>query len=273
MSLLDQLKQEVDSRKKVEELRQQQIQERENFYRTEMLPRMVNVYNYLDELVKTLEYLDRDIRADYYISGIGEFNDLRQSNYRLSVDSTQNMKRILLSFQCEKEGEKTELVVKGEKLIEQQVSNLLGAKLEFDQKIRHNVGGRKKESTFIVRHFIPIALIIEADVDTSEYMVRIHNLPKLGSTKQVLPALEMNDTFMDSLGRFVLRMDDLFLRQELSKEALNDIRRKLAHEEKRRAKELGEKPPPSVITYEEEEGILNKVKGKFGRLFSGEEEL
>lgn len=268
MSLLEQLRQEAEQRRQIEAALQREQERKNRYYREAILPKMIETYNYLDELVKTINYLDRDIRADYRLPGVCEFNGLRQSNYRLSVDSTAAMKRITLSFECKGESE-SHLTVSGDRLIEQQVSQLLAYKLVFSQKLNTDTEDRRKETTFTIKHYVPVAMIVEANEENSVITVRVHNLPSLGVSRQTFKPEQFSFDFIDRLGRFVLRMDDKFLRQEISPEKLKEIRRKLIREEKRRARELGIKfvPPLHLVN---NEGVLTRIKGKIGRILAGE---
>lgn len=271
MSLLEQLRQEAEQRRQVENALQREQERKARYYKEEMLPKMIETYNYLDELVKTINYLEREIRADYRLPGVCEFNGLKQVNYRLNVDSTVAMKRITLSFECKGEGE-SDLTVTGDRLIEQQVSQLLAYKLSFNQKVKTNVEDRQKETVFTIQHYVPVAMIVEANEENSVITVRVHNLPMLGVSRQTFKPEQFNFDFIDRLGRFVLRMDDKFLRQELSPERLKEIRRKLIREEKRRAKELGIKFVPP-LQMPAQKGFLHRIKGGLRRILAGDNRL
>jgi hypothetical protein len=255
--------------KRLEHERRQEQDRKAVYYREVIMPRMLDIYNYLDELVKTIEYLERDIRANYRIESICEFEDLQQGNYRLSVDSTLAMKRIVLSFEC-KSDQVTEFTVQGDRLIEQQVSALLSNKLDFSQKFKHNTEGRRKETQFIIKHFVPVAVIIEADDQSGMITIRVHNLPGLGMTRQSVKPEEFDNSFIDRLGRFVLRMDEQFLRQEIPADKLKMIRRNLIREEKKRARELGVKMNPELI---DDDSVLQRIRGRIGRILGGENQL
>lgn len=269
MSLLEQLREEAEQRRQVEVALQREQERKNRYYKDAILPKMIETYNYLDELVKTINYLDRDIRADYRLPGVCEFNGLRQSNYRLSVDSTTAMKRITLSFECKGEDE-SHLTVVGDRLIEQQVSQLMAYKLVFSQKVNTDTEDRRKETTFTIKHYVPVAMVIEANEEHSVISVRVHNLPALGVTRQTFKAEQFNFEFIDRLGRFVLRMDDKFLRQEISPEKLKEIRRKLVREEKRRARELGVKFVLPVHMAHSNDGFFSRLKDRIGRVLTGE---
>lgn len=269
MSLLEQLRLEAETRKRVEQEMRLEQDRKAIYYRDIIMPRMLEAYNYLDELVKTIEYLERDIRANYKIETICEFNDLQQGNYRLSVDSTLAMKRVVLSFEC-KSDQVSEFSVRGDRLIEQQVSALLSYKLDFSQKFKLNTEGRRRETQFVIKHYVPVAVIIEADDESGMIMIRVHNLPGLGVTRQTVKPEEFDFSYIDRLGRFILRMDELFLRQEIPADKLKMIRRNLIREEKRRAKELGVKVNPDLI---DDDSVLQRIRGRIGRILGGENQL
>ncbi len=262
MSLLEELKQEADHRRKEEEVLLRDAERKEKFYREHTLPRMVKVYNYLDELVKAIVYLKREIYANYKVEGVGDISDLLQGEYKVSTDSTHNMKRVAVSFVCSK-NEIIEFDVKGEKAVEQQVSYLLSHKLDFEQKRKRTLNASVSESRFTLKCTIPVTIALEVNVEKAEVYLKIYNFDGLGLNQRTVKTEDIDDSFMDNLGRYVLRQDENFLRHELSRDELARIRKNLMKEEKRRAKELGVKPREFHAQEEEKnEGLLKRVRGK-----------
>ncbi|THB63441.1 MAG: hypothetical protein D6B27_12205 [Gammaproteobacteria bacterium] len=264
MALLDELKQEANKRKLSEEARAKEIEQREQYYRNDILPKLIRVFNYLDELVKAIIYLQREITVSYQITGVGELQGLLQDNYKVSVDSTQAMKRVALSFVCDKD-EDLEFEVKGEKLIEQQVSFLLSHKLEFDQKKKRNLRSNVTESVFKLKKRVPVSIAMEADIDNSQIILKIHNFSSLGLIQRTLEVDEITDEYLDRLGRYIMRQDQSFITNELSEEALKSIRDKLRREEKQRAKELGMRVQQlREERIKQDQGVLDKARGRLG---------
>ncbi|THB70356.1 MAG: hypothetical protein D6B28_09560 [Gammaproteobacteria bacterium] len=262
MSLLDELKQEADHRRKEEEVLLRDSERKEKFYREHTLPRMIKVYNYLDELVKAIVYLKREIYASYKVDGVGDIDDLLQVDYKVATDSTHNMKRVAVSFRCFK-NDTIEFDVKGEKAVEQQVSYLLSHKLDFEQKRKRTLNASTTESRFTMKCSIPVTIALEVNIEKSELYLKIYNFDGLGLNQRTIKTEDVDDKFLDNLGRYVLRQDETFLRQELSRDELARIRKNLVKEEKRRAKELGVKPREfHQLEEEKNEGLLQRVRGK-----------
>ncbi len=264
MALLDELKEEANKRKTHEETQLKESEKRDEYYRNSMLPKIIKVFNYLDELVKTITYLEREIVVDDKVDVAGDLTDLIQGEYKVSVDSTQSMRRVALSFACQKD-ERIEYSVKGERLIEHHVSYLLANKLDFDQKRKRNLRSNITESVFNLKAFVPVAISMEADIDNGEIILKVHNFYSLGTVQRTNQVDEITDEYLDSLGRYIMRQDESFLRHELSEDALTKIREKLNREEKRRAKELGMRVQQLHTQKEKEaDGVLEKVRGKLG---------
>lgn len=262
MSLLDELKQEADHRRQEEQVQLRDAEKKEKFYREHTLPRMIRVYNYLDELIKTIVYLKREIYANYKIDGIGDIDDLLQIDYKVTTDSTHNMKRVAVSFRCFKR-DIVAFDIKGEKAVEQQVSYLLSHKLDFEQKRKRTLNASVTESRFKLKCSIPVTIALEVNLEKAELYLKIYNFDGLGLNQRTLKTEDADDSFLDSLGRYVLREDDKFLRQELSNDELTRIRRSLMKEEKRRAKELGVRAREFHIREEKDnESLLKRVRAK-----------
>ncbi len=262
MSLLDELKQEADHRRQEELVQLRDVERKEKFYREHTLPRMIKVYNYLDELIKAIVYLNREIYASYKVDGVGDIDDLLQIDYKVATDSTHNMKRVAVSFRCFKK-EIIEFDVKGEKAVEQQVSYLLSHKLDFEQKRKRTLNASVTESRFKLKSSIPVTIALEVSVEKAELYLKIYNFDGLGLNQRTLKTEDVDDKFLDKLGRYVLREDDKFLRQELSRDELTRIRKNLVKEEKRRAKELGVRAREFHVQEEKENaGLLKRVRTK-----------
>lgn len=262
MSLLEELRQEADHRRQEERVQLRDVERKEKFYREHTLPRMIKVYNYLDELIKAIVYLNREIYASYKVDGVGDIDDLLQIDYKVTTDSTHNMKRVAVSFRCFKK-EIIEFNVKGEKAVEQQISYLLSHKLDFEQKRKRTLNASVTESRFKLKSSIPVTIALEVSIEKAELYLKIYNFDGLGLNQRTIKTEDVDDKFLDKLGRYVLREDDTFLRQELSRDELTRIRKNLIKEEKRRAKELGVRAREFHIQEEKDnEGLLKRVRSK-----------
>ena len=105
MSLLDELKKQAEAKQTQEQIDKQRRAELEARSRNDVLPKLTQIYSYLKELLKQLEILQADVRADYNLKGYGNLTGLRQQGYELLTDSRENMTKLSLGFYCVGEGE------------------------------------------------------------------------------------------------------------------------------------------------------------------------
>ena len=100
MSLLEDLKKEAEAKKEKElEAQRRQEQALEEF-RTEVRPRLAQVFTYLSELVEHLNFVHPDIQVSYAIKNYANLENLRQSGYTVHADNQGDLKSISLSCEC-----------------------------------------------------------------------------------------------------------------------------------------------------------------------------
>ena len=96
MNLLDELKKQAEAKQTQQQIDKQHQAELMARSRDEVLPKLVQIYSYLKELLKQLEILQADVLVDYNLKGYGNLTGLRQEGYELRADSRENMTNLSL---------------------------------------------------------------------------------------------------------------------------------------------------------------------------------
>lgn len=86
MGVLEQLRQEADQKKSSEQQEVELVQQHEQLYKTQILPKMQEVLKYLLELIEHLNYLEVPIQVAKYSAKYPELGVLAQKDYKINTD-------------------------------------------------------------------------------------------------------------------------------------------------------------------------------------------
>ena len=246
MGLLDELKQQAEL-KRAELARAEAEQEaRHAAYRENILPRMRRLFSYLSELAEHLNYVDAPVSVSYPIKTYDTLRDLRQRDYKVRADSMEGMKRIDFSFECAADGH-VQFEVENKLYIERLEEYLTSARLNYVcnkfKDSRHNVTSAR----FRIDNHVPVSLVFEVDVDKGMIRTEIRNHSGLHVDRFTVDPADIDDDFLEELGKFILRQESRLFRLEISEEERQRIRERLKN---------GGKAPPE------------RKRGKSGNGFS-----
>lgn len=233
MSFLDELRQAADEKHRREVAEQEDHVRREAYYRDIMRPKLEFIYSFLAELAEHLNYVGREITADYQLEGYGELEGLRQGNYAVSADSRRDMKNVALSFECRGEG-MVRLPMVGKHAIRRYNEYLLNNHLTFDNQIDRGGSRLEMTSTFLIENRVPVDFIFLGDVDHSRIQLTVRNFDRLGARVLSLAPESVDEAMMDRLARYVVRDDDSFLQLDITEDQRRKIREQVEAEQRQR---------------------------------------
>lgn len=127
MGILDQLRKQADEKKSSEQKVVDQKQIQAQRYKSEILPKMQEIFAYMQELVKYLNYLEVPVQVGNYSSRYPDLGTLMQKDYRISTDGfggladIEKIRHIDITFYCEGEGT-FEYIVRTKVDIEHEIS-------------------------------------------------------------------------------------------------------------------------------------------------------
>ena len=159
MGYLDELRKQAETRQAEEQVEQELREQREAFYRVEILPRLESCYSYLSQMVEHLNYVKPDIRVSYQLKGYGPLTDLNQGDYEVKVDSRRNMQQILLRYSCRGE-EPVEFSVHGKKAINRYIDYLRGTGMAFQHRETMDSSHTVTDARFVVQWLLFFDLIL-----------------------------------------------------------------------------------------------------------------
>ncbi|NOQ15260.1 MAG: hypothetical protein GQ583_12390 [Methyloprofundus sp.] len=232
MGVLEQLRKEADQKKSSEQLQLDQKQQRERVYKIQLLPKMQELFKYLQELVEHLNYLEVPVQVENYSLRFPKLGTLAQKDYKISTDGyggfsdIDKLMQINVTFYCIGEGE-FKYVMTGKGTIEKEIAYLHAKRLSV--RIQKMPGLNNEETAkFFVKRLIPVRLRFEVDYDNSLIKVIINNYTNFSTYIESWQANDINEDFLDVLARYLLRKDSEFIKPEISDEHREALRRKLA---------------------------------------------
>lgn len=219
MSILDELRQKADAKKKAQyqlEIRSTQL---ENTYQDVILPKMQFLFDNLSEMVKYLNFLEEPLPVRHYSPIYPQFGTLFQKNYKINTDGRmgmadyQRLMQINVSFTCEAENNFS-YVVSPQAAIDKEYSFLFERGLQFQQKHLRV----QDQALFIVERKIPVRFQILVDYAASTLRVAIFNHENFQTFHKTVLAEQLDDQFLDAFLSYFMRRDKRFISPEITEE-------------------------------------------------------
>lgn len=254
MGLLDDLKKQAEAKKATEQQAALTQQELEKYYQDNIHPGMLNIYNYLNEMISHLNYLEHPTIARYPFLPGNQLTELTQGEYKAVIDSTNTTKDITLSFEC---GFAKDLIVdvEGKDRIESYSDILKEYKIKFERRDEKDADYKLVRSHFRVIGPVYAMVNFVGDIEKSCVNLFMRNIERPGLIKHTLKPEHLNDDFMDRLAKYLIRESDDFLKLDIDDSAKDEIRKKLQEAQQQREQELME---AEQRIREEEEAEKNK---------------
>lgn len=248
MSLLEDLKKEAEAKKEKElEAQRRQEQALEEF-RTEVRPRLAQVFTYLSELVEHLNFVHPDIQVSYAIKNYANLENLRQSGYTVHADNQGDLKSISLSCECTGD-RKVGFEVTSEALMTRETDYLREVGLTFARREhrgeRRNITG----ASFKIEPKVPVVIRFDLADDMRGIVLTVSNLDVLETRRYRLPYQKIDRAFLEELGKAVLRQPNAFLRLDISPDDRQKLRQQLDRPTRKRLNKVA-RPEWSVVSGE-----------------------
>jgi hypothetical protein len=223
--LLDDLENEAQRRKLTADGAQQRKAAREEFFKTQIEPRMTALGDYLTKLVANLKVLKPDKPWRYTLPGYGEIVAHSDHDYELAQSSQADGREIRLTFACSVSQSETPVVeVEGIKVKALSATfqryNLSGQ--TFDAK--KGPQGEILSAKFRARGRIPLIATFRADADGTVLKMSFRNFEALGEVLKTVSLGQLNETLFDDIGRYLFREENHLFREELPTDYREQLR-------------------------------------------------
>lgn len=236
MGLLDDLKQQSESKKVLESQENLKKEQAEEFYRTKVQPVLTHIYTHYSELTKHLNYVKPDTRARYKINVAGAEAEFQQAEYKVQVDSTTDTNYITIRCVCSRPTD-IEFIVDDPSAVNKNKNFLNEHGLNYQLYPRNN---GEPGARFTVQAEITPELHFTGNRDKGTITLAVVNFESLGRRTRVLQIADVSDQFLDGLDRFMIRENNDFFKLDMDEKAKEEIRARVQAEQRKRVEELKE---------------------------------
>ncbi len=165
-----------------------------------------SIHSFLHDMVEQLYLVDSDIRVDYSIPEVGTISALQQGRYELQA-VTRGETEIQLSYHLFKDGD-SRFEVSAD-VAEMLQHGLRENGLWVVSEKNAAQGGAL--APLVVKSQIPVRFIFQEEFSDGTLRLRIENYETPGSQQFVLQPDQVNDAFLDEMGKYILRMKNGFM--------------------------------------------------------------
>jgi len=259
MGLLDELRKQSTDLKKSnadEAARQQALLEH---YQASIHPAMTSIYAHLNEVLEHLNFVKPTITTPYTLTASGEKRELTQHSYSIKTDSSEQMKQIILTLVCSNE-DYIEFDVDNKKNIEKHIEYMQHYKLPFTSQQYRDDSHELASASFKLQCKVKVTILIEGDIENSCIHLKFNNFQDMGLLKRDVQAEQVNDDFLDDMGKYLVRESTDFMKLDLSSKDRKRLKQKVKQEEIRRKREMLE----ADRKHKEQQAQEAKNKSMFG---------
>ena len=230
MGLLDELKQEAQSKKARDGDDQDTTQADTERALRQLEPKMKALYKYFNEFTEHLKVVSPEVTGDYLLEGLGTLTKLQQGEYNLTTDDPKSIQKFTFHWTCSRPG-RQEFKIDNPIIAEKHRETLWNYNLKFNKRDLQNGAG----SVFVVDAYVPVSCEFEADAEKKVIRLKLKNLGALGIISHTYPPDKVNEEFMDEFAKCVLRRPNRF--DELSGEKMSDTLRQRIRENVKKERE------------------------------------
>ena len=239
MGLLDDLKNQAETLRAQEQQGEAGPGDKTEYFENEIHPRIKEIYGILKEMTENLNFIKPETTVQYPIYPGGEKQEFRQGKYNLIIDSPQQIKDIKLT--CKAELDKpVKLRVKGEDNVNKLMELLASYKIQNKRKDYNDKSYKLTHSDIAIEGPLNISIQFIASDDSSYIQLLLGNFEGPGVIKRNIEAKNINQDFLDKLGRYILREDNKLFALDISEKDKQAIREMVEKERAKREQEIAE---------------------------------
>ena len=239
MGILDDLKNQSDDKKAIEEREKQRQIELNEYYQKSIHPKMLQLYTFLNEFIEHLNYIKKLTKVSYPIAPDGSLVEFEQSDYKITIDSTKAITDMNLRFSC-KLNEMLVYELENSERILSYTDVLHSYRIDFDRIDTKDNNYDLISAKFKIKGPISVNIILQADIQTSSINMLLSNFEKPGASKHIYKERHITEEFIDDFGKFILRENLSFLKLDIADEHKEQIRQKIQADLQLRQQEIEE---------------------------------
>ena len=245
MGLLEDLEREAQLKQEDDRLAAAERAEQAEYFRSQVRPAMAQIFGYLKELTRHLNYLNRQIQVRYTIPRYAVLEASIDPDYKITVSKDESQIRIQISLEAKISKESAPVVeLQGRQTLEDMESFLSQRGLSAKQSTHYDDAGEICGASVQVFGKIQMRGIIDAVVNSPTICFQFTNFEILGASSREIRPEQIDDLFLDRFGRYMARQDDAYLREDLDTGVRDSLRAQIRRNERLRWAELSREKDP-----------------------------
>ncbi len=255
MGILDDLKSQSEAQKAKEAKEKQEQENLLKIYQENLHPKMLQLYKFLNEFVEHLNYIKTETPVSYPVNPDTSDLEFKQEDYKVTIDSANEVKEINLRFNCTL-NEPVIFEVENSERILRYTDLLQSYRIDFERTDNKNSNYELISAKFKIVGPVPVNVILQGEVATSSIHLILNNFEKPGFSKHTYKERHITDEFIDDLGKFILRQNPQFLKLDIADDHKEIIRQNIEKDMQQRQYELDE--AERLLKLEEEKQSAKK---------------
>ncbi|MEM9533523.1 MAG: hypothetical protein AAGA23_21560 [Pseudomonadota bacterium] len=260
MSLLEQLERQARERREQEEKETAEATEKSEFYRAHTAPAMRQTFEYLKKLSKHLEYLDHRQTVSYHVPHYGDVKAEIEPDFTVAL-STEKGHRSEIKITATGHIDRAK---SPETTLNQQQSEVLDSfvrdySLHGEKRVMKAAGGEPVGATYRIHGQILLLGKIKASVKNDYIEMEFVNYGGLSQHRRRADPRNVDDDFLDKLGKFLVGEDLSLFAETLPSGMRNQIQQTIREDEEAKRLEMLEY---EIQQLEAEEARASGIGGK-----------
>jgi hypothetical protein len=213
MSFLKRLSEQAQQIKGEEAKLAQDVEVRKERYARITLPTMQALKDYFNELANLLKVTKPEVRATYNLPGYGDFQTILHPELTVKDDQRFSEFQLQVLWKSRIDTEKApKLQLNSVERIRTLGETLKMYHLSGMKEEARGAAGHLSQASLQISGFIHGRMVVHAKLDDDCLRFQFDNVDRLQSTRQSIAAENAGDEVFDRLAEFILRENDLFLR-------------------------------------------------------------
>ncbi|MFK7958389.1 MAG: hypothetical protein AB8B96_20020 [Lysobacterales bacterium] len=266
MSLLDQLEQQARERRQREQKESNQVTEQSEFYKTHTAPAMRNTFEYLKKLSQHLGFLDHEQAVNYHIPHYGDVSAKIDAEFTVALSTEKGRRseiKVVATGHIDKSASpETTLNLQQADVVDQFVRDY---SLHGDKRLVKASGGETVGATYRIHGKILLQGTIRARFDEEHIEMEFVNYGGLNQHRRRADPRNVNDDFLDKLGKFLIGEDLSLFSETLPSGVRSQIQQTIRKDHEAKKLEMLEN---EIADLEDEEKRSSTLSGRLSQRLS-----
>lgn len=203
MGVLDELKKQARALRESKDANDGWSGDVEPVTRAELVNRLGSIHDYLRDLVEQLNFVKPEIKVDYTMDRIGILRDLQQGEYEILTEGEEEIETISLMLSMNND---EEFAFNPDPAVD--VSRLQNKIKNYGLITRSAVGLSNDNTQIVIQGYVPVRLDWKIDAKRGAIVLTVQNFNEFGVYQHAFKASDIDDVFLEELGKFVLRREN-----------------------------------------------------------------